>query len=57
MSKPTGDIDFFALAAFVAKHAPGVGDPMAMPIDRMLAVAHSTSELLVREFTARGGSR
>ena len=57
MSKPTGDIDFFALAAFVAKHAPGVGDPMAMPIDRMLAVAHSTSELLVREVTARGGLR
>lgn len=48
----TGDLDWYSLAAFVAHYAPGAGDPMDMPVDRMLAIAHATSSLLMRRAEA-----
>lgn len=57
MTPPTGDIDWFSLAAFIAKHAAGVGDPMSMPVDRMLALAHATSSRLMREAEAMSNAR
>lgn len=53
MKRPTGDVDWFSLAAFVAKHAPGAGDPMAMPVDQLLAMAHAIGEGLTREAEAQ----
>ncbi len=49
MTTPAGELDFFALAAFVAHHAPGAGDPMEMPVDRMIAIATAAGSRLVRE--------
>lgn len=50
-----GETDWYALAAFVAKHAPGFGDVMAMPIDRMLLVVKAVSEMVTREYEAQAG--
>jgi len=54
MNAPAGELDFFALAAFVAHHAPGAGDPMEMPIDRMIAIATATGAMLIREAGING---
>ena len=48
MSKPSGQLDLFGLCAFVAHHAPGLGDPMAMPIDVLFAHVHAVGEMLTR---------
>lgn len=52
----SGDLDWHSLAAFVSHYAPGASDPMEMPVDRLLAVAHATSGLLVRNAQAQSAS-
>lgn len=51
-----GDLDWFSLASFVSHYAPGSSDPMDMPVDRLLAIAHATSSLLVRNAEAQTNS-
>ena len=41
--------DWIGTAAFVARNAPGFGDPLAMPIDLFASVATSVSDMIVRE--------
>jgi hypothetical protein len=53
MTSRSGDLDWHSLAAFVAHYAPGTSDPMELPVDRLLAVAHATSALLVRNAEAQ----
>ena len=53
MTAGSGDLDWHSLAAFVSHYAPGSPDPMALPVDRLLAIAHATSALLVRNAEAQ----
>lgn len=50
-----GDTDWYALAAFVAKHAPGFGDVLAMPLDRMLHIVGAVSAMVTKEYEAQAG--
>ena len=56
MTTRGGDLDWHSLAAFVAHYAPGTSDPMELPGDRLLAIAHATSALLVRNAEAQSQS-
>lgn len=42
-------MDWLGTAAFIARNAPGFGDPLAMPIDLFADVATSVSDMIVRE--------
>gem|GEM_PF-2649275 len=50
--KATGDTDWYALAAFICKYAPGFGDPLDMPLDRLIATADAVSAMVKREADA-----
>ncbi|CAB4184680.1 hypothetical protein UFOVP1116_24 [uncultured Caudovirales phage] len=53
MTAGSGDLDWHSLAAFVSHYAPGSTDPMELPVDRLLAIAHATSDMLVRNSKAQ----
>jgi len=53
--KATGDTDWYALAAFICKYAPGFGDPLDMPLDRLIATADAVSAMVKRESDAMNG--
>ena len=53
--KATGDTDWYALAAFICKYAPGFGDPLDMPLDRLIATADAVSAMVKREADAMNG--
>lgn len=48
--------DWAAAAAFVAKHAPGLGNPLAMPIDWFSEVITALSDMLRSEHGDGGRS-
>jgi len=50
--KATSDTDWYALAAFICKYAPGFGDPLDMPLDRLIATADAVSAMVKREADA-----
>jgi len=50
--KATGETNWYALAAFICKYAPGFGDPLDMPLDRMIATADAVSDMIKRESDA-----
>jgi len=50
----TSDTDWYALAAFICKYAPGFGDPLDMPLDRLIATADAVSAMVKREADAMG---
>jgi hypothetical protein len=56
MTAGSGDLDWHSLAAFVSHYAPGSTDPMELPVDRLLAIAHATSAMLVRNAEAQSQS-
>jgi len=55
--KATGETDWYALAAFICKYAPGFGDPLDMPLDRMIATADAVSDMVKREAYAMSKGR
>jgi hypothetical protein len=46
--------DWLASAALIAKHAPGFGNPLSMPIDLFVAVVESVCDMIQAE-SGRGG--
>lgn len=45
----TAKPDWIGMATYIAKNAPGFGDPLAMPADLFLEIAEAVSDMLRSE--------